>query len=174
MGFKADTSLSEIQQAIPNSGLLSASTSDNIYDQVTSIGLVALEIFSVLSSPDGISPPIIQELGRKLDTWHDSLPQELLLNRLMARDSPAMEISQSRAIPIVHMLYLGNVISLYREPLIAAENARYGWEGAKLGFSEHELDNYRDRALFAAQQMTHVLDLLRFNENFVKRSWMIM
>ena len=43
MGFKADTSLSEIQQAIPNSGLLSASTSDNIYDQVTSIGLVALE-----------------------------------------------------------------------------------------------------------------------------------
>jgi hypothetical protein len=162
-----------------------------IHTQTSKIGLIAAEIAKTLSSPELTTQENVTMLTQKLETWRQEVPLMLQIPTLTSSNPPNVNTYQRRAILMVHvrryhyiilcmltccqMMYLGALILLYRQLLVATAETRltdgFAWS---TNIPEHEARRYRDECAIAAQQMARILDLIAFDGILVKRCWLIM
>ncbi|KAL1650824.1 hypothetical protein SLS58_000943 [Diplodia intermedia] len=80
---------------------------------------------------------------------------------------------QRRAILMIHMFYLGAIISLYRQLLLQACEARIHskWD---LDMPYSQIQSYRTRCSIAAQQMTRMMQLISWSGAMTRRCWVMI
>ncbi|KAF4300652.1 putative hmg box protein [Botryosphaeria dothidea] len=107
LGYKADVRTEDITRAC-SIHEISPNVTDAIYYQACKIGLVSREIANIT-----------------LDGWYKELPANMHLAALTdEKQSACLTFYQRRAILMVHMFYLGAIISVYRQLLLQACQAR--------------------------------------------------
>jgi hypothetical protein len=73
------------------------------------------------------------------------------------------------------MMYLGALILLYRQLLVAtAETQLTDGIAWSTNIPEHDARRYRDECAIAAQQMARIIDLIAFDGTLTKRCWLMM
>ena len=107
----------------------------------------------------------------KLDCWQHELPPPLQLFGLISGGRDNLSPSQVRAMFMVHILYLGAVILLYRQLVVAAdENQQAGqWT---LDVNQRVLHKYQAVEM-AAQQVARILSVMDINGYCTLRCWLI-
>ncbi|KAK0660721.1 High mobility group protein 20A [Lasiodiplodia hormozganensis] len=175
LGYKADVRADDITRAWPRL-MQSTSISDAIYIQGCKIGLVSREIAEVTihKAASAVRTEHIELLTEQLDTWHRSLPATMHLAALAdEQQSSCLTPYQRRAILMIHMFYLGAIISLYRQLLLQACEARIHskWN---LDMPYSQIQSYRTRCSIAAQQMTRMMQLISWNGAMTKRCWVMI
>ncbi|OJD34784.1 hmg box protein [Diplodia corticola] len=175
LGYKADVRAEDITRAWPRL-LQSTSLSDAIYVQGCKIGLVSREIAEVTThrAASAVRTEHIELLTEKLDAWHTSLPANMQLAALTdEKQSSLLTHYQRRAILMIHMFYLGAIISLYRQLLLQACEARIHskWD---LDMPYSQVQSYRARCSIAAQQMTRMMQLISWSGAMTRRCWVMI
>jgi hypothetical protein len=80
-----------------------------------------------------------------------------------------------RMLTCAQIMYLGALILLYRQLLVAtAETQLTDGVAWNTNIPERDARNYRDECAIAAQQMARILDLIAFDGTLTKRCWLIM
>ncbi|KAF2119662.1 hypothetical protein BDV96DRAFT_610566 [Lophiotrema nucula] len=152
------------------------SIEEMIHTQTSKIGLVAAEIAKTLASPELVTRENIDTLKRKLDTWRNQVPLALQLGTLTS-PTPlrAMTLYQRRAILMLHIMYLGALMLLYRQLLVAtAETQLTDGAAWSLDLTIEDAKKYRDQCSVAAQQVARILRLISFDGTLTKRCWIII
>jgi hypothetical protein len=73
------------------------------------------------------------------------------------------------------MMYLGALILLYRQLLVAtAENQLTDGVAWSTNIPKDDASRYRDECAIAAQQMARIIDLVAFDGTLTKRCWLMM
>jgi len=171
LGYAASVSAEDITCCTkPNT--LDPSVNELIHCQALQVVLIAAEISTNLSIGGRTNYMTINYLGDKLDAWHAELPRGLQLSTLVSNDS-SLNLYQKRAILMVHVLYLGAITLLYREPLILAEKSRqvFGTEGIHMGEGSG-IPQYQSRCSMAAQQIARIFGLISFDGVMTFRCWL--
>lgn len=106
----------------------------------------------------------------KLDAWQHNLPVPLQLMALISSGKNKLSSAQERAMLMVHILYLGAVILLYRQLLVAADIGR---DSGQLAIPEREIAKYQAACEMAAQQVARVLGVVKFDGYCTLRCWLI-
>lgn len=108
----------------------------------------------------------------KLDYWQHELPTPLQLIGLISGARGNLSPSQGRAMFMVHILYLGAVILLYRQLVVTADEDQQAGQWT-LGVSQRELHKYQAGFEMAAQQIARVLIVMDLNGYCTLRCWLI-
>lgn len=108
----------------------------------------------------------------KLDCWQHELPPCLQLIGLISGGRDNLSPSQGRAMLMVHILYLGAVILLYRQLLVAADEDQQAGRWT-LGVNQRELHKYQAGCEMAAQQVARVLSVVDLNGYCTSQCWLI-
>ncbi|KAK7517574.1 hypothetical protein IWZ03DRAFT_376510 [Phyllosticta citriasiana] len=175
LGYKSDVSIEDLTHAwIPPYEC--SSMNDAIHAQGSKIGLVSRDIaeLTVHQAATDVRAEHISKLTAKLDAWYNELPETMHLATLIDQNKySVVNFFQRRAILMLHMFYLGAIISLYRQILLNASNARiqYKWN---LGVGYTQVQDYRARCSMAAQQMTRIMSLIDFTSFMTRRCWVLI
>ncbi|KAF2655406.1 hypothetical protein K491DRAFT_426841 [Lophiostoma macrostomum CBS 122681] len=146
-----------------------------IHIQTSRIGLIAAEITKTLGSPELTTRANIDSLKHSLEVWQTELPPILQMATLTSSPLPELTSYQKRAIFMVHMMYLGALILLYRTLLVAtAETQLTDGAAWSLDLSIEDARRYRHECSVAGQQMARVLGLISFDRTLTKRCWMMI
>jgi hypothetical protein len=141
--------------------------------QAAKMVVVAADISQTLRDTERISADHMNYLIARLDSWQYELPEGLQLTTLLSNTGCELNVYQERAILMVHVLYLGAVIFLYRRLLVVGDEA--GQTGKwVLNMDKSEFLKYQSRCETAAQQVARVLGLLKFNGACTLRCWLVM
>ncbi|KAL0259401.1 hypothetical protein SLS55_005137 [Diplodia seriata] len=125
-------------------------------------------------SANAVRTEHIELLTEKLDAWHTSLPAIMQLAALTdEKQCSTLSHYQRRAILMIHMFYLGAIISLYRQLLLQACEARIHskWD---LDMPYSQIQSYRTRCSIAAQQMTRMMQLISWSGAMTRRCWVMI
>lgn len=107
----------------------------------------------------------------KLDCWQHELPPPLqLIGLISGRDN--LSPPQARAMCMAHILYLGAVILLYRQLVVAADEDQQSGQWT-LGVDQKELHKYQAGFEMAAQQVARVLTVVDINGYCTLRCWLL-
>jgi len=149
-----------------------SSVNELIQCQALHVVLIGAEIFTNLSIVSRTNYTAIKYLGDKLDAWHAALPHSLQLSTLASDDS-SLNFHEKRAILMVHVLYLGAITLLYREPLILAEKSRrlFGTNDIRMDQGSG-IPQYQLRCSMAAQQIARIFGLVSFDGVMTFRGWL--
>ncbi|KAF2475563.1 uncharacterized protein BDR25DRAFT_213998 [Lindgomyces ingoldianus] len=152
-----------------------ATMDELIHIQTSKIGLIAAEIAKTLVSAELATRENIDMLNRKLEVWRMEVPTMLQISVMTSDNPPELTLYQRRAILMVHIMYLGAVLLLHRQLLIAAAQTQLT-DGALWNFdlSVDEVARYRNECAMAAQQMARILSLISFDGTFTRRCWLII
>lgn len=175
LGYASEITQDDISFACaPYNG--STTMNDAIHVQTSKVGLVAAEIAKTLSNPHMVTRENVGMLAEKLEIWRSEVPAMLQISTLTSSHCPDLTLYQRRAILMVHIMYLGALILLYRQSLVAAAEAQLASNGDKwtLDMSVQEIKKYRVECAIAAQQMARILGLISFDGTLTKRCWLII
>ncbi|KAH7383778.1 hypothetical protein BKA66DRAFT_511872 [Pyrenochaeta sp. MPI-SDFR-AT-0127] len=174
LGYTSEVTSNDVQIAC--SPILEPVTVDDlIHIQTSKIGLVAAEIAKTLASPELATQENVAMLTRKLDTWRLELPPTMQVLTLTSSNPPNLTLYQRRAILMIHIMYLGALVLLYRQLLVATAEAQLT-DGAahKPNFSVEDARRFRNECAVAAQQISRILGLISFDGTLTKRCWIII
>ena len=123
-----------------------------------------------MQQSDRISGACVDYLIGKLDGWQHELPVPFQLISLMSTGplSPAAE----RALLMVHVLYLGAVILLHRQLLVAADTDRQAGQWT-LAIDEKEIERYQAGCEMAAQRVARVLSIVKLDGYCTSWNWLV-
>ncbi|RAR05730.1 hmg box protein [Stemphylium lycopersici] len=152
------------------------SVDELIHMQSSKINLIAAEVAKTLASPKLTTKGNITLLTQKLEQWRQEVPYALQIPTLLSSESQDMTVFQRRAIFMVHIMYLGALILLYRQLLVAAAEAQLtdGTACALNNISADEVKMYRQECTIAAQNIARMLGLISFDGTLTRRCWIII
>ena len=128
---------------------------------------------AAVSRPNPISPEDVKYFAGQLDMWQKDLPKALQLGTLLSPHATSLVLYQERAILMVHILYLGAAICLYRQYLVAGEESlQLSHPTPKI--DPAELRQYRMDCQMAAGQTARLLGLIKSYEAWTPRCWIVM
>lgn len=136
--------------------------------QAARIAIIGSEITTATRQSENVSAGVVRYLASQLDLWQKELPQELQLGTMLSSQGSNYGAHNERAMLIVHVFYLGSVILLYSQPLMAAENSARGY------VETLDLQQYRSTCLTAGEQIARLLSVVTGNETWAPRCWLIM
>ncbi|KAJ4299067.1 hypothetical protein N0V90_004311 [Kalmusia sp. IMI 367209] len=174
LGYTSDVTPQDIEIACPEPHV-EVPIDEQIHMQTSKIGLVAADIAKVLGSPEMATRENIHKLADKLEIWRSEVPQMLTIASLTSPNPPSMTLYQRRAILMVHIMYLGAIILLYRQLLVAtAETQLTDGAAWDLDLSIEDAKRYRNECAMAGQQVARLLRLISFDGTLTKRCWLII
>jgi hypothetical protein len=146
-----------------------------IHTQSSKINLIAAEVAKTLASPKLTTKGNITLLTQKLEQWRQEVPYALQIPTLLSSEAQDMTVYQRRAIFMVHIMYLGALILLYRQLLVAAAEAQLtdGTACALNNISADEVKMYRQECTIAAQNIARMLGLISFDGTLTTRCWIM-
>ncbi|KAF1951514.1 hypothetical protein CC80DRAFT_553167 [Byssothecium circinans] len=148
---------------------------EQIHIQTSKIGLVAAEIAKTITSPELATRGNITKLTGMLEAWRLEVPLMLQITTLTSSTPPPLTLYQRRAVLMVHIMYLGALILLYRQLLVAtAEKQLTDGAAWNLDLSAAEVVRYRNECSMAGQQIARILGLISFDGTLTKRCWLII
>jgi len=136
--------------------------------QAARIASIGSEISTAIQQQETISTGAVHYLASQLEHWQKELPRELQLGTLLSSQGSRVEPHNERAMLIVHIFYLGSVVILYGQPLVAAENSPSGC------VEPSDLYRYRSICLRAGEQIARLLSVVTGNQTWAPRSWLII
>ncbi|KAL1610178.1 hypothetical protein SLS60_001843 [Paraconiothyrium brasiliense] len=174
LGYVSEVTPQDIAFACPTSPC-DLTIDEQIHVQTSKIGLVAADIAKALASPELATRETIQTLADQLERWRLDVPHMLTINSLTSSNPPPMTLYQRRATLMVHIMYLGAVILLYRQLLVAtAETQLTDGAAWDLNLSIEDAKRYRNECALAGQQVARILRLISFDGTLTKRCWLII
>ncbi|KAF2186359.1 hypothetical protein K469DRAFT_573722 [Zopfia rhizophila CBS 207.26] len=176
LGYSSEVTADDIAFACASHHDDSATMNEIIHIQTSKIGLVAAEIATTLASPELAIRKNVDMLAHKLETWRTEVPEMLQISTLTSSNPPELTLYQRRAILMVHIMYLGAIILLYRQLLVAASEAQLSSrnEAWNLDMSADDVRKYRNECAIAAQQVARILGLISFDGTLTKGCWLII
>ncbi|KAF9728747.1 hmg box protein [Paraphaeosphaeria minitans] len=174
LGYASEVTSQDVALACPASSV-GLTLDEQIHVQTSRIGLVAADISKALSSPEMVTRDTIQTLADQLERWRSEVPQMLSIGSLTSPNPPPMTLYQRRAILMVHIMYFGTVMLLYRQLLVATAEMQLtdgaAWD---LNLSIEDAKRYRNECALAGQQVARILRLISFDGTLAKRCWLII
>ncbi|KAF2133839.1 hypothetical protein P153DRAFT_372395 [Dothidotthia symphoricarpi CBS 119687] len=175
LGYASEATPNDVQIACSSNRPDLITIDELIHTQTSKIGLIAAEISKTLASPELATRENVTMLTKKLEAWRMEVPIMLQIPTLTSSHPPDLTVYQRRAILMVHIMYLGALILLYRQLLVAtAESQLTGDAACNLNFSADDSRRHRDECAVAAQQITRILGLIHFDGTLTKRCWLII
>ncbi|CAI6342558.1 unnamed protein product [Periconia digitata] len=172
LGYTAEVTPLDIAIACaPTTRLVQASIDEQIHVQTSKVGLIAAEIAKTVASPELATSENIAMLTGKLEAWRMQLPLMLQISILTSDNPPPLNLHQRRAILMVHIMYLGALILLYRHLLVAIAEKHLPWT---LKLSVEDAQKYGIECAVAGQQIARILSLISFDGTLSKRCWLII
>ncbi|KAF2634026.1 hypothetical protein P280DRAFT_464278 [Massarina eburnea CBS 473.64] len=148
---------------------------EQIHIQTSKVGLIAAEIAKTVAAPGLATRENIAMLTGKLETWRTEVPLMLQIPALTSNCPPDLNLYQRRAILMVHIMYLGALILLYRQLLVAtAERQPTDGVSWNLHLTTADVKRYRNECAMAGQQIARILGLMSFDGTLTRRCWLII
>ncbi|KAG9185114.1 hypothetical protein G6011_07658 [Alternaria panax] len=140
------------------------------------INLVAAEVAKTLASPELATKRNITMLTMKLEKWREEVPHSLQISTLLSSEAQDLTIYQRRAVLMVHIMYLGALVLLYRQLLVASAEAQLidGTACSLNNISVEDVKIYRQECAMAAQNIARMLGLISFDGTLTTRCWIII
>jgi hypothetical protein len=147
-----------------------------IHMQTSKINLIAAEVAKTLASPELATKGNITMLTMKLEKWREEVPHALQIPALLSSEAQDLTIFQRRAVFMVHIMYLGALVLLYRQLLVASAEAQLieGTTSSLNNISVEDVKMYRQECAMAAQNIARMLGLISFDGTLTKRCWIII
>ncbi|KAI8930850.1 hypothetical protein NX059_011869 [Plenodomus lindquistii] len=146
-----------------------------IHFQMSKIALIAAEIAKTLASPELATRSNITTLTHKLEQWRLEVPLMLQIPTLTSDNPPDMTIFERRAVLMLHIMYLGALVLLYRQLLVAtAETQLTDGAASHHNIAANDARIYRNECAIAAQQIARILDLIQFDGTLTRRCWIVI
>ncbi|KAJ4373034.1 hypothetical protein N0V83_003325 [Neocucurbitaria cava] len=175
LGYTSEATPSDILVATSLDSRDCLSVDQLIHMQTSKIGLIAAEITTTLASPKLVTKENISLLNQKLESWRVEVPDALQIPALTSSTPTHLTLYQRRAILMVHIMYLGALVLLYRQLLVAiAETQLADGSAYNPNFSTTDARRYRNDCAVAAQQIARILGLIDFDGTLTKRCWLII
>ncbi|CAO2650078.1 Nn.00g013700.m01.CDS01 [Neocucurbitaria sp. VM-36] len=176
LGYTPEATPSDIKKIATSLHRLDGVSVDElIHTQTSKIGLIAAEIAKTLASPELVTKENISLLNQKLESWRVEVPDTLQIPALTSSTPTNLTLYQRRAILMVHIMYLGALVLLYRQLLVAtAETQLADGTACNPNFSISDARRYRNDCAVAAQQIARILSLIDFDGTLTKRCWLII
>ena len=135
------------------------------------LAVLAAEVSYAVQQSDQMSAACMNYMIGKLDCWQHELPPPLQLIGLISGGRDGLSPSQGRAMLMVHVMYLGAVILLYRQFLVAADEDQQVGQWT-LGVNQGDLHKYQAGCEMAAQQVARILSVVDLNGYCTSRCWL--
>ncbi|KAH9875665.1 hypothetical protein IAQ61_003129 [Plenodomus lingam] len=175
LGYTSDVLPMDVQIACSPQRQDLVTVDELIHVQMSKIGLIAAEIAKTLASPELVTRENIQMLTQKLENWRLDVPPMLQIPALTSNASPDLTVFQRRAILMVHIMYLGALVLLYRQLLVATAEAQLtDGAAAHSNFSADDARIYRSECATAAQQIARILKLISSDGTLTRRCWIVI
>ncbi|USP78958.1 hypothetical protein yc1106_06232 [Curvularia clavata] len=176
LGYPSEVTASDIQTACLVDWPDHLSIDDMIHTQTSKINLIAAEVAKTLASPELATKANITMLTQKLEQWRQDVPYNLQIPTLLSSEAQELNVFQKRAIFMVHIMYLGALVLLYRQLLVAAASAQLGDETTSTlnNISADDVKMYRRECATAAQNIARMLGLISFDGTLTTRCWIII
>ncbi|PVH97242.1 hypothetical protein DM02DRAFT_685570 [Periconia macrospinosa] len=171
LGYSAEVTPIDIAIACAPSRPIQLTIDEQIHLQTSKVGLIAAEIGKTVASPELATSENIAMLTGKLETWRMELPLMLQVSILTSDNPPPLSLHQRRAILMVHIMYLGALILLYRHLLVAVAEKHLPWT---LKLTVEDAQKYGNECAVAGQQIARILSLISFDGTLTKRCWLII
>jgi hypothetical protein len=147
--------------------------------EMTKISLLQARILRSHLALKVLTPDALDSALQTLQTWHETLPPQLLLANLGRTD---MSEQDRRTIFYAHLLYLGAIILVYRRVVSqVVQDSRDGVDINLPTAAEVSLQplagillSQADKGMFAAKYTARILGLLLANRGIVQRCWLVM
>ncbi|EUC36217.1 hypothetical protein COCCADRAFT_2680 [Bipolaris zeicola 26-R-13] len=173
LGYPSEVTANDVQIACVVDWPDHLSINDMIHTQTSKINLIAAEVAKTLASPNLATEANITLLTRKLEQWRQDVPYNLQIPTLLSSEAQELNKYQRRAIFMI--MYLGTLVLLYRQLLVAAAGAQLSDEAATpLNMSADDIKMYRRECSTAAQNIARILGLISFDGTLTKRCWIII
>ncbi|KAF2748293.1 hypothetical protein M011DRAFT_400755 [Sporormia fimetaria CBS 119925] len=171
LGYPPDVTADDIAFACTPFHLDAATIEELVQTQTSKIGLVAAEIGKTLASPDAATRTNIDMLAQKLEAWRRAVPRPLQLEVVTTSNPANLSVDQKRAVLLVYILYMGAIILLYRQTLVASTEAYLTDDtGSQCG----DARPYRDECGEAARQIAHILRVVTADGVPNPRCWLLI
>ncbi|KAJ4337110.1 hypothetical protein N0V87_004963 [Didymella glomerata] len=175
LGYTSEATPQDVQIACTPGRLASDTIDELIHAQTSKIGLIAAEIAKTLAAPELATRDNVHMLTQKLETWRNEVPLILQLPTLTSKGPSELSLYQRRAILMVHIMYLGAVILIYRQLLVAtAEGQLTDGASNSLTFSSEDARGFRNECAIAGQTIARILRLIAFDGTLTRRCWLII
>lgn len=144
--------------------------------QISKINLIAAEVAKTLASPELTTKGNITMLATKLEKWREEIPHALQIPTLLSTEAQDLTVYQRRAVFMVHIMYLGALVLLYRQLLVASAEAQLidSTPSPLNNISVEDVKRYRQECAMAAQNIARMLGLISFDGTLTKRCWIII
>lgn len=130
---------------------------DNVIQyQLAKLGVIAAELSHAVELNEQMGAACMDCFIGRLDEWRHGLPVSLQLLSLIPRGAGRLSGVQERAMLMVHILYLGAIVSLYRKLLVVADLERHSGQWT-LAIAEREVAKYESACEMAALQIARIL-----------------
>ncbi|KAF1941154.1 hypothetical protein EJ02DRAFT_210547 [Clathrospora elynae] len=175
LGYPSETLTSDVQVACHVRRQDHVAVDELIHMQTSKIGLIAAEIAKTLDSPEFATRENVSMLTQKLEAWRVDVPLMLQIPTLTSVNPPDLTSYQRRAILMVHIMYMGALVLLYRQMLVAAAEAQLTYGATTTSsISGEDARKYRDECTVAAQNIARILGLISFDNTLTRRCWLII
>jgi hypothetical protein len=135
------------------------SIDDAIQHQAAQLAVISAELSHAVQQNEQMTAGCMDYIIRRLDEWQHNLPAVFQLMSLVAGGANTLSASQERAMLMVHILYLGGVILLYRRLLVVADLERESDQWT-LAIAERDVHKYEAACEMAAQQVARILAVI--------------
>lgn len=175
LGYTSEVTPNDVQIACTPQRQDLVTIDELIHTQTSKIGLIAAEIAKTLAAPELTTRENITMLTQKLEHWRMEVPLMLQIPALTSNTSSDITVFQRRAILMVHIMYLGALVLLYRQLLVAtAETQLTDGAASYSNLPAEDARRYRNECATAAQQMARILKLISFDGTLTRRCWLVI
>ncbi|KAJ9663164.1 hypothetical protein H2198_000925 [Neophaeococcomyces mojaviensis] len=163
LGYQPDLRDDEIRSVMTASHPSSDTITDNSTQaKAMQIGLLKTKALQVSYGRRPPTVSIIETHMQDLDRWHSGLPPFLTLDALMSGNSMPLTTSQRGAVFLAHALWLGTVILLHHQVLVATADANALGHWLLEDIDRAQAEIYHMRCVDAARSITRIFILLGF------------
>lgn len=143
--------------------------------EMTKISLVKAQVLRNHLALKVLTNDALESALQVLQTWHETLPRQLLLANLGQADLVPQD---RRTLFYVHLMYLGAIILVYRRIISqAVQDSRVidpnNNSGAQRSV-QSTLLSYAGHGMFAAKYTARILGLLLAEHGIIQRCWLVM
>ncbi|CAN9429621.1 unnamed protein product [Alternaria alternata] len=176
LGYPSEVTANDIQIACVVYHPDQVPIDELIHVQISKINLIAAEVAKTLASPELTTKGNITMLATKLENWREEIPHALQIPTLLSSEAQDLTVYQRRAVFMVHIMYLGALVLLYRQLLVASAEAQLidSTPSSLNNISVEDVKRYRQECAMAAQNIARMLGLISFDGTLTKRCWIII
>ncbi len=167
MHYANITISTKVSQNVIEPVIADGSLENAIQWQAVRIAIITNEVCNVIRQTSPVSPEAVRYLASQLDLWRTQLPYELQLSTLLSPNGVSVGPENERAMFIAHIFYLGTVVLLYGQPLVAAEESGRDVETP-------EVQHYRSTSLVAGEQISRLMNVINSSSPCTSRNWFLM